>query len=387
MNTPNTIYLDHNASTPVRPEVALAMQQALRDLGANPSSAHREGQRVRAAVEHAREQVAALLGADAAEVVFVSGGTEGDHLGIVGSAWAQRARGQHVAFAAIEHHAVHGAAEVLERLGWHHSTLPSDANGLTPPDAVEELPAGTTVLALMLANNETGVVQPVADLAARARVRGIRVHCDAVQGAGKVPVDVGALGVDYLVVSGHKFCGPKGAGALVVRNRAPLEPLFRGSAHERGRRGGTENVPGIVGLGVAADLAAKDLTADGARTLALRNRFEAGLKAAVPDVVVHGARAPRLPNTVNASFPGARSDHMLLAFDARGLAASAGAACASGGVEPSPVLVAMGVPHDLAVCAIRFSLGRTTTDDEVARALEIIGESVSLVRRTTSVTS
>jgi cysteine desulfurase len=378
-----SIYFDHNASTPVRPEVAEAMQRALRDLGANPSSAHAEGQRARAAVEHAREQAAALVGASPQEVVFVSGGTEGDHLAIVGSAWAQRERGQHVAYAAIEHHAVHGAADVLERLGWHHSVLPSDANGLTPPDSVNDLPSGTTVLALMLANNETGVVQPVAALTARAQARGIRVVCDAVQGAGKVPVDVGALGIDYLVFSAHKFGGPKGAGALVIRDRAPLEPLFRGSAHERGLRGGTENVPGIIGLGVAAELAARGLAAESARLLELRKRFEAGLKQAVPDIVIHGAAAPRLPNTVNASFPGARSDHLLLALDSRGLAASAGAACASGGVEPSPVLKAMGVPRELAICAIRFSLGRTTTEDDVARALAIVDESVKAARKVT----
>jgi cysteine desulfurase len=378
-----SIYFDHNASTPVRPEVAEAMLQALRDLGANPSSAHSEGQRVRAAVERARAQAAALVGAEPRQVVFVSGGTEGDHLAIVGSAWAQRERGQHVAYAAIEHHAVHGAADVLERLGWHHSVLPSDANGLTPPDSVNDLPSGTTVLALMLANNETGVVQPVAALTARAQARGIRVVCDAVQGAGKVPVDVGALGVDYLVFSAHKFGGPKGAGALVLRDRAPLEPLFRGSAHERGLRGGTENVPGIIGLGVAAELAARGLAAESARLLELRRRFEAGLKQAVPDVVIHGAAAPRLPNTVNASFPGARSDHLLMALDSRGLAASAGAACASGGVEPSPVLKAMGVPRELAICAIRFSLGRTTTEDDVARALAIVDESVKAARKVT----
>lgn len=378
-----SIYFDHNASTPVRPEVAEAMQQALRDLGANPSSAHSEGQRVRAAVERARAQAAVLVGAEPRQVVFVSGGTEGDHLAIVGSAWAQRERGQHVAYAAIEHHAVHGAADVLERLGWHHSVLPSDANGLTPPDSVNDLPSGTTVLALMLANNETGVVQPVAALTARAQARGIRVVCDAVQGVGKVPVDVGALGIDYLVFSAHKFGGPKGAGALVIRDRAPLEPLFRGSAHERGLRGGTENVPGIIGLGVAAELAARGLAAESARLLELRKRFEAGLKQAVPDIVIHGAAAPRLPNTVNASFPGARSDHLLLALDSRGLAASAGAACASGGVEPSPVLKAMGVPRELAICAIRFSLGRTTTEDDVARALAIVDESVKAARKVT----
>jgi|SRR5262245_4790427 len=377
---PDTIYLDHNASSPVRPEVAEAMQHALRDLGANPSSAHREGQRVRAAVERAREQAAALVGADVGELVFVSGGTEGDHLAIVGSAWAQRARGRHVAYAAIEHHAVHGAAEVLERLGWMHSTLPCEPSGLTPPDAVNDLPAGVTVLSLMLANNETGVLQPVASLAARARARGMRVHCDAVQGTGKVPVDVDSLGVDYLVFSGHKFGGPKGAGALVVRKGAPLEPLFRGSAQEHGHRGGTENVPGIVGLGVACELAARDLAVEAERLLALRRTFESELLRAIPDLVVHGVNAPRLPGTVNVSFPGARSDHMLLALDARGIAASAGAACASGGVEPSPVLSAMGVPRELAVCAIRFSFGRSTDADTVARAVPAIAESVRAVR-------
>ncbi len=382
----DTIYLDHNASTPVRPEVAEAMHQALRDLGANPSSAHREGQRVRAAIERAREQAAALVGADPRELVFTSGGTEGDHLAVVGSAWAQRERGKHVAYAAIEHHAVHGAAEVLERLGWQHSTLPCDPSGLTPPESVNDLPAGVTVLSLMLANNETGVMQPVAALAARARARGMRVHCDAVQGTGKVPVDVDALGVDYLVFSAHKFGGPKGCGALVVRGKAPLDSLFRGSAQEHGHRGGTENVPGIVGLGVAAELASAELADEGARLLALRKGFEAELLRAVPDAVVHGAQAPRLPNTVNVSFPGARADHMLLALDARGIAASAGAACASGGVEPSPVLTAMGVPRELAICALRFSLGRTTTADSLGRALTLIAESVRAARAATAVT-
>ena len=384
---PDTIYLDHNASTPVRPEVAEAMHQALRDLGANPSSAHREGQRVRAAIERAREQAATLVGADPRELVFVSGGTEGDHLAVVGSAWAQRERGKHVAYAAIEHHAVHGAAEVLERLGWQHSTLPCDRNGLTPPESVNDLPAGVTVLSLMLANNETGVMQPVAALAARARARGMRVHCDAVQGTGKVPVDVDALGVDYLVFSAHKFGGPKGCGALVVRGKAPLDPLFRGSAQEHGHRGGTENVPGIVGLGVAAELAKRELADESERLLALRKGFEMELLRAVPDAVVHGAQAPRLPNTVNISFPGARADHLLLALDARGIAASAGAACASGGVEPSPVLRAMGVPRELAICALRFSLGRTTTADQVGRAVTLISESVRVARAATAVSS
>jgi cysteine desulfurase len=285
-----------------------------------------------------------------------------------------------VACAAIEHHAVHGALEVLERLGWAHSTLPCDSNGMTPPDAVNDLPAGVTVLSVMLANNETGVMQPVSALAARARARAMRVHCDAVQGVGKVPVDIDALGVDYLVYSAHKFGGPKGVGVLVVRGRAPLEPLFRGSAHERGRRGGTENVPGIVGLGVAAELAARELAAESQRLLLLRRHLENELRVALPDCVIHGAGAPRLPNTVNVSFPGTRTDHLLLALDARGVAASAGAACASGGVEPSPVLTAMGVSRELATAALRFSLGRDTTDDDVVRAITLITDAVRVTR-------
>jgi cysteine desulfurase len=374
------IYLDHNASAPVRAEVADAMHAALRDLGANPSSSHREGQRVRAAVEHAREQVARMVNAHAGEVVFVSGGTEGDHLAVIGAAWARRDSGLRVAYAAIEHHAVHGAVDVLEDMGWSHETLACDADGRTRPETVDALPADTTVVSLMFANNETGVLQPVAAIAARAKARGMLVHCDAVQGVGKVPVDMAALGVDYLVLSAHKFGGPKGAAALIARKGSPLEPLFRGSAHEGGRRGGTENVPGIVGLGLAAELAAADLAGECARVTALRDRFERGLLAALPDAIVHGASAVRLPNTLNVSFPGARSDAMLVALDSRGVAASAGAACSSGGVEPSPVLTAMGVSRELAVCAIRFSLGRTTTDADIEAALPRVADAVRAAR-------
>ena len=309
------IYLDHTAPTPVRPEVAEAMYQALRDLGANPSSSHREGQRVRAAIERARAQVAALVGARTDEVVFVSGGTEGDHLAVVGAAWAQRERGRHVAFAAVEHHAVHGAAEVLDELGWTHSELPCDAEGRTSLDGIAALPEGTTVVSVTLANNETGVIQPVRALADRAHARGMLLHCDAVQGTGKIPVDITALGVDFLVLSGHKFGGPKGAGALIVRRGAPLESLFRGSAQEHGHRGGTENVVGIVGLGLACELVARDLAAEITTMTALRDEFERLLRGAIPDVVIHGRAAEPLPNPLNASFASARSDHRRLARD------------------------------------------------------------------------
>jgi cysteine desulfurase len=374
------IYLDHNASTPVRAEVRDAIVACLGDLHANPSSVHREGQRSRAAIERARDQVAALVGAKSNEIVFVSGGTEGDHEALIGAAWAMESRGRRVAVSALEHHAVHGAAQVLERGGFHVTTMPALPAGYIDPAVIDALPADTTVISLMLANNETGVIQPVADVAARAAKRGMRVHCDAVQAAGKIPIDVNALGADYVVISAHKLAGPKGVGALIVRGGAPIEPLLRGSGHERGLRGGTENLPGIVGFGLAAELAARDLDEERTRLLALRARLEAGLHMAAADVVIHGDRAPRLPNTVNASFPGARSDHMLMALDARDVAVSAGAACSSGAVEPSPVLSAMGVPRELAVCALRFSLGRTTTSDEIDLAVARIIDAVRVSR-------
>jgi cysteine desulfurase len=351
------------------------MRPCLGDLYANPSSLHGEGQRARAAVERAREQVAALVHARPDEVVFTSGGTEGDHLALLGAAWARRGDGTRVAISAVEHHAVHGAAEVLAEQGWMVDHLPVDRDGRVEPARFRPAP-GTVLVSLMLANNETGVLQPVAELAARAREAGVRVHCDAVQGAGKVAVDFGALGVDYLVLSAHKMGGPKGAGAVIVRQGAPLSPLFRGSGHERGRRGGTENLPGIVGLGAAAECAARDLAAEAARLMVLRRRLEAGLRALAPDAVIHGERGPRLPNTVSVSFPGARSDHLLMALDARGIEVSAGAACASGAVEPSPVLSAMGVPREVAIGAVRLSMGRTTTAGEVDAVLAALGEAV-----------
>jgi len=228
------------------------------------------------------------------------------------------------------------------------------------------------------------VIQPLAEIARRATARGLRVVCDAVQAAGKIPVRRETLDADYLVISGHKFGGPKGAGALIVGAAAPLEPLFRGSAQERGRRGGTENLPGIVALGAAAAAAARDLEAEHQRLLELRARLESGVRAALPDAVVHGAAAPRLPNTVNLSIPGARSDHMLMALDARGVAVSAGAACASGAVEPSPVLSAMGVPRELAVCALRLSMGRDTTAAEVDAVVEALTAAATMARAVTA---
>ncbi len=374
------IYLDHNASTPVRPEVAEAMREALAGSGANPSSMHREGQHERARIERAREQVAALVHAQPGQVVFTSGGTEGDHLALMGAAWGLRERGKTVAISSIEHHAVHGAAAWLEDMGFTIVHMPVRPDGMTDPAIINDLPRETSLVSLMLANNETGVLQPVVPLAARAHARGMRVHCDAVQCAGKMPIDMDALDVDYLVISAHKIGGPKGTGAVIVRSGSPLTPLLRGSGHERGLRGGTENLPGIVGFGRAAELALRDQAAESARLLVLRERFESGLRAIAPDAVIHGASAPRLPNTVNVSIPGARSDHLLMALDAEGVSVSAGAACASGGVEPSPVLAAMGVPRELAICALRFSSGRTTTEREIDEALAALARAVPKAR-------
>src|SRR5262245_60697975 len=315
------------------------MRSCLEDLHGNASSLHREGQRARAAVERAREQVAALVKARPDEVVFVSGGTEGDHLGLVGGAWAQCELGrrvaisatQHharhgatggvllglvggawaqcdlggrVAISAIEHHAVHGAAEVLGELGFAIDHLPVTADGVLDLASLDRLAPGTVMVAAMLANNETGVLQPVAEAAARAHRAGARLLCDAVQAVGKVPVDAKALDADYLVLSGHKIGGPKGVGALVQRRGAPLSPLFRGSGHEAGRRGGTENVPGIVGLGVAAECAARDLAPEGARLAGLRAQLESAIRAAAPDAVIHGSATDRKSTRLNSSHLG-----------------------------------------------------------------------------------
>lgn len=374
------IYFDHNASTPVRPEAVEAMRACLEGLHGNPSSAHRDGQRSRGAIDRARAQVAALVHARPEDLVFTSGGTEGDHAGLIGAAWALETRGRRVAISSVEHHAVHGAAHVLERFGFGVDHLPVGPSGDADPSSVDALAADVSVISVMLANNETGVLHPVAGIAQRAHARDVRVHCDAVQAAGKVPVSFTALEVDYLVISAHKLGGPKGIGALVVKRGAPYEALFRGSAHEGGRRGGTENLSGIVGFGAAAECAARELEAERARLLELRARLERGIRSLFPDAVIHGEGAPRLPNTVNVSIPGARSDHLLMALDARGVAISAGAACASGAVEPSPVLAAMGVPRDLAICAVRLSMGRTTTADEVDAVIGALGEGVRAAR-------
>lgn len=379
MAAPDLVYLDFNATTPVAPEVRQAVLETFDAAWANPSSGHLPGRLARRAVEEARARVAALVGCEADEIVFTSGGTESDNAAIFGVAEALRGRGRHVVVTAVEHAAVEEPCRTLEQRGFEVSRVDVDAQGVVDPAAVERAIRPDTILVSVIhAQNETGAIQPVGAIARIARSRGILLHTDAAQSVGKIPVSVGALGCDLLSVAGHKLHAPKGVGALYVRRGTPLVPLLRGAPHEGGRRAGTENVAGIAGLGAACELAAHELEWRMERTERLRDRLEAALRDALPDLVVHASRAPRLPNTSSVAIPGAPADRMLAALD--GVAASPGAACHAGRSEPSRILLAMGVPDDLARCTLRFSVGRTTTEEEVDAAAARIAAAAERVR-------
>ena len=379
------IYFDHNATTPVHPAVVEAMVAALRDDYGNPSSVHRLGQRAKARLDEARGAVAALIGAEPGEIVFTSGGTEADNFALRGAAEALEATGRrHVVVSAIEHEAVLNTARALGRRGWRLSIVPVDPRGVVAPEAVAEcLADDTAVVTVMLANNEIGTIQPIAAIAELAHARGALVHTDAVQAVGKIPVDVGALGVDLLSLSAHKFNGPKGVGALWIRRGTRLVPLLTGGRHERNRRAGTENVPGIVGLGVAARLAREKLEGEAARLAALRDRLEAGILARVPGTAVNGGGAPRVPNTTNVSFERVEAESLLIALDLEGVAVSTGAACSSGALEPSHVLRALGLPPQRVQGSIRFSLGLGNTEADVDYVLDRLPALVEKLRALT----
>jgi cysteine desulfurase len=379
------IYFDHNATTPVHPAVVEAMVAALRDDYGNPSSVHRLGQRAKARLDEARGAVAALIGAEPGEIVFTSGGTEADNFALRGAAEALEATGRrHVVVSAIEHEAVLNTARALGRRGWRLSIVPVDPRGVVAPEAVAEcLADDTVVVSVMLANNEIGTIQPIAAIAELAHARGALVHTDAVQAVGKIPVDVGALGVDLLSLSAHKFNGPKGVGALWIRRGTRLVPLLTGGRHERNRRAGTENVPGIVGLGVAARLAREKLEGEAARLAALRDRLEAGILARVPGTAVNGGGAPRVPNTTNVSFERVEAESLLIALDLEGVAVSTGAACSSGALEPSHVLRALGLPPQRVQGSIRFSLGLGNTEADVDYVLDRLPALVEKLRALT----
>jgi cysteine desulfurase len=395
------VYLDHNATTAVEPEVLEAMLPFLSGEFGNAASIHTFGQRARAGVETAREQVAALIGARPQEIVFTSGGTEADNHAIFGAigplvSWpAIRSRNpiddldrrfsiahtKHIITSSIEHEAVLNTCQALEKQGVAVTYLPVDREGLVSPSAVRQaLRKETVLITVMQANNELGTVQALEEIGDIAKEADVYFHTDAVQSAGKLPIDVNAFRLDLLSLSGHKFYAPKGIGALYIRGGTRMQQLLYGGHHQRGFRPGTENVAGIVGLGKAAEQASKSLAEDAARVSALRDRLEQGLLSRVPHSRANGAQAPRTPNTTNITFHGIEGEALVIALDLKGLACSTGAACSSGAVEPSHVLTAIGLSPEEARASLRFSLGRHTTPAEIDFALQVVPAAVEQLR-------
>ena len=372
------IYLDNNATTPVLPEVFEAMRPYFGEQFGNASSINHHGQQTRAAVEDARESVAALLGCRASEIVFTSGGTEADNLAVAGLAGA----GDHVITSSIEHHAVLLACKHLEELGAEVTVLPVDGRSLVDPgDVRRALRSNTKLISVMMANNETGVLQPVEEIGKVAAEAGVCFHSDAVQAAGKVALDVKQIGCHALSISGHKIHAPQGVGALYVRKGTRLQPLFYGGRHERSRRAGTENVPGIVGLGAAAKLAKDALDCgDDKKMAAMRDRLQQGILAQIEEAGLNGDGATRVPNTANIHFDHVDGEAMVIALDLKGVAVSTGAACSSGAIEASHVLLAMGLRPDQARASIRFSLGKQTSAEDIDFALALVPETVARLR-------
>jgi cysteine desulfurase len=372
------IYLDNNATTPVLPEVFEAMRPYFSESFGNASSIHHHGQQTRAAVEDARESVAALLSCRASEIVFTSGGTEADNLAVAGLVGA----GDHVITSSIEHHAVLLACKHLEEIGCEVTVLPVDGRSLVDPDDVRRaLRSNTKLISVMMANNETGVLQPVEEIGRIANEAGVCFHTDAVQAAAKVAIDVKRIGCHALSISGHKIHAPQGVGALYVRKETRLQPLFYGGRYERSHRAGTENVPGIVGLGKAAQLAKEALErGDDQKMAAMRDRLQQRILAQVEEAGVNGEGATRVPNTTNIHFDHIDGEAMVIALDLKGMAVSTGAACSSGAIEPSHVLVAMGLRTDQARASIRFSLGKQTVAEDIDIALALVPETVARLR-------
>lgn len=365
------IYLDYAATTPVLPEVADAMRPYMTEIFGNPSSVHSYGQEARRALDESRDTVARIIGADASEIYFTSGGTESDNLALIGVARANISKGNHVVTTAIEHHAVLETCEYLRAVGFEVTILPVDQRGLVAPADVEKAITDKTILvSVMHANNEIGTIEPLEEISNVTRERGVLLHTDAVQTVGAIPVDVDVLGVDLLTLTAHKFYGPKGVGALYVRKGTRFAPIIHGGAQERQRRAGTENVPGIVGLARALEISQVDIEARAEALTRLRDYLIRGLVERAPDLRLNGHPTKRLPNNVNVAVQYIEGEGMLLSLDMLGVAASSGSACASGSLEPSHVLRAIGLPFDIAHGSIRFSLGRMTTKDDIDFVLE-----------------
>ena len=388
------VYFDYNATSPVAPEVADAVGRATREVFGNASSVHHFGQHAKGLLDDARSAVAALIGGDPSEIVFTSGGTEADNFAIRGAAGvfepfdaaqgkpSDAPRGKRRLIAtAIEHEAVLNTLKALGRRGWQTTLLAVDQTGVVSADRLRDaITDDTAIVSVMHANNEIGTIQPIAELAAIAHAHGALLHTDAVQSVGKIPVDVRALDVDLLSLSAHKFNGPKGTGALWIKRGTRLQSILTGGKHERNRRAGTENVPAIAGLGVAARLAAGKLSGEATRLAALRDRLETGILAAVPGTAINGSREARVPNTTNISFDRVEAESLLIALDLEGVAVSTGSACSSGTLEPSHVLRAMGLPTHRTQNSLRFSLGMYSTEEEVDRVVEVVPGLVEKLR-------
>lgn len=375
------IYLDYNATTPCDPRVLEAMLPFFKELFANPSSLHRPGQEVRRAVEKARSAIARFLGAREDEIIFTSGGTESNNLAIRGVAQALRKKGTHLVTSAIEHHAVLNVFRALEREGFSVTYLSVDKYGVVHPEELRKaLRPETTLVSIMHANNETGVIEPITELARIAHEGGAVFHTDAVQTVGKIPVNVDALGVDLLSASAHKFYGPKGIGFLYIRKGTRILPQIFGGHHERGKRAGTENVPGIIGMAKALEIAEKEMGEEAHRVGMLRDRLEKELRESIPDIHIVSDRVPRLYNTSLVLVPYVEGESLLLSLDFEGIHVSSGSACTSSSLEPSHVLLACGYPHELAHGSIRFSLGKWTREEEISRVVTVFPKVVEKLR-------
>ncbi len=379
------IYFDHSATTPVHPDVAEEMLRYLTGKFGNPSSLHSFGREAKKAMEEAREKVAENIGARNEEVVFTSGGTEADHLAIKGAVYANRKKGNHIITSAVEHHAVLDTCKSLEKEGYEVTVLPVDGYGMVSPQEVAKAIKDNTIfITIMHANNEVGTIQPISEIGGIARERNILFHTDAVQSLGKIPVDVNDLKVDLLTVSGHKIYAPKGVGALYIRQGVNWRPYNYGGGQERKHRPGTENVPGIVAMGKAVELAASDMEKENARLTILRDKLIKGVTENISDVRLAGHPTTRLPNNANFVFEFIDGGAMLLNLDMHGVAASSGSACTAGTVSASHVLLAMGIPHQIAYGSLRLTLGRSNTDEDVERFLELMPQIIERLRKNVS---
>jgi cysteine desulfurase len=376
-----TVYLDHNATTPVHPEVLEAMKPYFIERFGNASSIHQSGREAKAGLEEARQTMGALLGSKPSELYFTSGGTESDNLAIKGVAFANRAKGKHIITSSIEHHAVEVSCRFLEKEGFAVTYLRVDSEGFVDPDELKKAIRPDTVLVtIMHANNETGVIQDLKTLVSIARDAGVYFHTDAVQATGKIPYKMNDFGCDLLSISAHKLYGPKGVGLIYIKSGTKIQPWNEGGGHERGRRAGTENVAGAVGLARALEIAARDMDVEMKKMTSMTSRFYELVRERIPDIRLNGSFQRRVPNTLNISFQAVEGEAMILSLDLKGIMVSSGSACSSGATEPSHVLKAMGVPPAMGQGSIRFSFGRSNKEDDVEYVVDILADEIRRLR-------